>query len=226
MSYQSEFLPPLKFHLRPCHFLKCIHFEFSPSSGRLAKRKSVKLLRFSNFQSVLSVSYCFALFLNLCFGPIGTRDKLQGTVFLLLILVATVARWNQGLRNNGAIQAINSFLHFEDWMFRDLSSHHDVPPSLVAKATKAFLWLVEISVPLVGLFHFVLLLIVPCTPPFILSMSASCSADSHNSFVRLVIHFFESWMLTHTVYAADLFILFVFCCGIVSLLTYYRMMQR
>ncbi|OXA49146.1 hypothetical protein Fcan01_15418 [Folsomia candida] len=221
-----DFLPPLKFHLRPCHFLKCVNFEFSPSSGRLAKLKSVKLLRFPNFQSVLSVSYCLVLFLNLCLGPIGTRDKLQGAVFFLLILVATVARWNQGLHNNGAIQTINSFLHFEDWIFRDLSAHHDVPQSLVAKATKAFLWLIEISIPLVCLFHFVLLLIVPCTPPFILSMSASCSANAHNSLARVVIHLFESWMLTHTVYTADLFILFVFCCGIVSLLTYYKLMER
>lgn len=113
MSYNTQFIHQLKFHLKVCHFLECVRYEYDPISEKLVTLKNSKITKISNLQAILSMLYSCVLFLNLCFGPFGTRDKLQGAVFFLLVLVASVMRWNQGLEDNQSIQVINSFLHFE-----------------------------------------------------------------------------------------------------------------
>ncbi|OXA62056.1 hypothetical protein Fcan01_00719 [Folsomia candida] len=138
MAYQTELLPLLKFHLRRCHFLKCVYFDFNDKLGRLEKSKSARLRKICNIQVVMSILYCFVQFLNLCFRSYGMSDKLQGIVFFLLVLIATVVRWNQASESNQAIQVINSFLHFERVGLTDTIPSR-ITKSRIVKTTQAFI---------------------------------------------------------------------------------------
>lgn len=112
IMYRKEFLPLLKFHLQICKILQCVPFDFDQTSGRLVRCRSHLQIRMFKLQCALSAMYCTSLCLNLCFGPLTTLQKLQGLVFFIAYLTASIIRWNYSL-DNDPIQLIHAFLDFE-----------------------------------------------------------------------------------------------------------------
>lgn len=101
--------------------------------------------------------------------------------------------------------------------------------SRTVKAMKLFIWLIEISLPVISLLQMVLLIFAPCTPPFIMSMFPNCreitSVNTCQSKLRFAGHILDTWILSHGVYSAAIPVLFVLCAGIISFLTYFNILQ-
>lgn len=112
--FRTEFLHLLKFQLRFCSFIKCSPLKYNEKLQKLQKLGAEpKTVVFFKLQCILSALYCLAMFVNLCFGWLTLTAKFQGSVFFLLYLFATIARWDYSL-NTDVIQVINTFLKFEE----------------------------------------------------------------------------------------------------------------
>ncbi|OXA38326.1 hypothetical protein Fcan01_26813 [Folsomia candida] len=81
-----------------------------------------------------------------------------------------------------------------------------------AKAIKIFIYLVEVVAFVYPILLFLLLRFVPCKPPFILSMVATCrrvEAVWIRHGVGLGVHIFEAWMGCHIIYSGTALIVYV-----------------
>ncbi|OXA41330.1 hypothetical protein Fcan01_24061, partial [Folsomia candida] len=131
--FKTEFLPLMKLHLKISEKLACVPFKFSAESQNLVESRS------NHVQWVLTVAYLSAMFLNVCIGPLTMTERLQGLTIFLAFLAASIPRGNYS-PNIAPIQIVNTFLDFEGGIMSELP---ELPPSLVAKAKKAFVCLVE-----------------------------------------------------------------------------------
>ncbi|OXA62512.1 PAB-dependent poly(A)-specific ribonuclease subunit PAN3 [Folsomia candida] len=217
----TSYLKILKFHLRSCKFVKCLPFEFAKNSGRIVLTRNLGRIRMFRFQCVLSVIYTGAMFVNICFGWLTLTEKFQGIVFFSLFFIACIHRWNWNLDITG-IQVINSFLEFEEVVLKD-----NPPPqlSLGAKLMRIFIPTAGISLMGAPILQVLLLIFAPCTPPFIMSMRPDCKDLAGFSVTQLGLHLFEGWMFLHMLMAGGTWIIYVFFTGIVSLLTYFRILK-
>ncbi|OXA62575.1 hypothetical protein Fcan01_01536 [Folsomia candida] len=149
----------------------------------------------------------------------GTPLKVQGFIFFVLYVGQAIIRWNYDLDNSG-IQIINAFMDFESHLTWDFLSSK----SKVANMMQKFLFLGEISLPVIPILQFILLIYKPCTPPFIMSMSANCnttqSVHSCNSIVGILVNVLELWMALHTLYSGSIWVYFALCAGIGCFLYY------
>ncbi|XP_035714106.1 uncharacterized protein LOC110857874 [Folsomia candida] len=99
------------------------------------------------------------------------------------------------------------------------------PLSLGVKGIKLLIRLCEVTtIPLIPVLQFLLLTYLPCTPPFILSMSSNCKAIG--SVTRVGVHLFETWMGWHIMYSASMWIFYVLFVGIVCILGYFKILDR
>ncbi|OXA61641.1 hypothetical protein Fcan01_00721 [Folsomia candida] len=169
--------------------------------------------------------YCTSLCLNLCFGPLTTLQKLQGLVFFIAYLTASIIRWNYSL-DNDPIQLIHAFLDFEATIVSGLPH---VPRSLGVKAVRWFTQACELGAVILPIFVFLLLRVIPCTPPFVLSMLPGCE-NAETTFIRYVgrlgIHIFETWMFLHILYSGSTWLLYIFFVGIIFILNFLRRLER
>ncbi|OXA64469.1 hypothetical protein Fcan01_00363 [Folsomia candida] len=192
------------------------------NSGRMILTKNLRHIRMFRLQSVLSVVYVGAMLANICFGWLTLTERLQGFVFFSLYFFCSIQKWNWNLDIAG-IQVINSFLDYEDELLAD-----NAPPplSLGAKMMRIFIPAGEISLSAVALLQFLLLRYAPCTPPFIMSMQPNCTNRAGFSAVQLGVHLFEGWMFWHMMMAAGCWFVHVFFTGILSLLSYFKILNR
>ncbi|OXA64264.1 hypothetical protein Fcan01_00208 [Folsomia candida] len=178
----------------------------------------------AQFQCILATFYCFAMFLLLAFGGFPTTEKFQASVFFMLNLLACIVRWSNVIGND-AVQIINSFLAFEHSTVKAVSENFGT--TRLAKAMKYFIWLIEISLPVISLLQMALFLFAPCTTPFIVSMSVECRGIRKElGLSRWIGHILDTWILSHGCYSAAIPVLFVLCVGIVCLLTYFEILKR
>ncbi|XP_035702639.1 uncharacterized protein LOC118434048 [Folsomia candida] len=197
----------------------CLPFDFDEGSNRLVGARSVRQIRMSQFQCVLSTFYCFAMFLLLAIGGLSTTEKFQASPFFMLNLLACIVRWSNVIGND-AIQIINSFLEFEHSTVKAISSNTGTTP--VAKAMKYFIALILISLRIISIMQMTLFLFAPCTVPFIVSMSVECRGIRTGlGPSRWIGHILDTWILSHGCYSAAIPVLFVLCVGIVCFLTYF-----
>ncbi|OXA64260.1 hypothetical protein Fcan01_00206 [Folsomia candida] len=220
----TEILPILKYHLRACRIHMCLPFNLDVRSNRLVKVGSVLKIRMAQFLCVLPTFYCFAMFLLLAFGGLSTTEKFQASAFFMLNLLACIVRWSNVIGND-AIQIINSFLAVEHSTVKSVSENFGT--TRLAKAMKYFIGLIEISLPVISLLQMALFLFVPCTPPFIVSMSEECGEIRKGlGPSRWIGHILDTWILSHGCYSAAIPVLFVLCVGIVCFLTYFEILKR
>ncbi|XP_035708005.1 uncharacterized protein LOC118435717 [Folsomia candida] len=91
-----------------------------------------------------------------------------------------------------------------------------------------FMLLSETALCVVPLLQLIMLTYAPCTLPFILSMDPNCKAmiaskkGVHLPF--LGIHLFETWLWFNIMNSSALWIIYVFFSGIMSILTYFRVL--
>ncbi|OXA62828.1 hypothetical protein Fcan01_00211 [Folsomia candida] len=202
----------------------CLPFDFDEGSNRLVGARSVRQIRMSQFQCVLSTFYCFAMFLLLAIGGLSTTEKFQASPFFMLNLLACIVRWSNVIGND-AIQIINSFLEFEHSTVKAISSNTGTTP--VAKAMKYFIALILISLRIISIMQMTLFLFAPCTVPFIVSMSVECRGIRTGlGPSRWIGHILDTWILSHGCYSAAIPVLFVLCVGIVCFLTYFDVLTR
>ncbi|OXA48881.1 hypothetical protein Fcan01_16463 [Folsomia candida] len=121
-------------------------------------------------QCILTAIYCTAMFLNICIGPLPTSRRLQGFAVFMATVSASILKWNYSI-DIAPIQIVNAFLDFEERIMSDLPT---LRLAVTGRAIKVFLYLLEISLFTYPIFVFLLLRFLPCTPPFILSMFATC----------------------------------------------------
>ncbi|OXA53979.1 hypothetical protein Fcan01_11354 [Folsomia candida] len=222
--YSIVFLPILKSHLIPCRLHNCVPFEFDDKSKRFTK--SSRNLRTSQFQCFISILYSFAMLAFLLFGQITRTDKFQGAVFFMLSLLASITRWTN-IVDNDTIQVINTFLEFEKTAVL-LDDGYTFVNSRTMKGMKYFILLMEFSLPLFSILQILLLVFIPCTPPFLMSMSSSCRSSVtplRLCNIRFVLHLADLWILSNNIFSAAIPILFVLCGGAVSFLAYFNILK-
>ncbi|OXA53697.1 hypothetical protein Fcan01_11324 [Folsomia candida] len=222
--YSTVFLPILKSHLIACRIHNCIPFVFDQKSERLTKSK--RSLRNAQFQCCISILYSFAMFAYLLFGRLTRTEKFQGAVFFMLSLLASITRWTN-IVDNDTIQVINTFLEFEKTAIID--SGRTFVISRTMKPMKFFILVVQFSLPVISILQMLLLIFIPCTPPFLMSMFPRCISSAVNlrrCNTRFVLHLVDVWILSHNVFSAAIPVLFVLCAGIVSFLTYFNTLKR
>lgn len=120
----------------------------------------------------------------------------------------------------------NRFKLFLKFNFADLPH---LPPSLERKAVRLFIQFGEVASPMVPILVFLLLRVMPCTPPFLLSMLPGCQnveTTLLRYLGRLAVHIFEAWMCFHIMYSGSAWLLFIFCVGIIFVLNFLQTLER
>ncbi|OXA43101.1 hypothetical protein Fcan01_22054 [Folsomia candida] len=136
-------------------------------------------------------------------------------------ILVTAMRWNYSLDPSPG-QIINAFINFEKQILR---GHPSPPTSLVTKFMRVVIPLAIISLSIVPVFQLLLLLFVPCTPPFLLSMRANCKEPGASGYVvQFGIRLFESWMQWHMTLSGGTWVIYVLFVGTVCFLTYFRIL--
>lgn len=222
--YRTEFLPRLIFLLKICKILSCYPFEWDHILGRLIKCPP-RLVATFKMQCLLSVGFYTAIGLNICFGPLTEFEKFLGFCFFMAYLVTSTIRWNYSL-DNGPSQIIHAFLDVEATLMTNLPH---LPASLETKAVQLYIKLCDVCIPAFPVLVFILLRVVPCTPPFIASMFPGCQdveSTIANYLGRLGVNVFEAWMSVHIMYSAGIVACYVFFVGIIFILNFLRVLER
>ncbi|OXA41241.1 Transposable element P transposase [Folsomia candida] len=173
-------------HLRICQRLKCIPFVFDTLQKRIRRSTSVRQIRVSQAQNIVSMLYVSGMFVNLAIGPLSQIEKFMGFPFLMIFLCATIVSWNVGLHIAPA-QIVNSFLALEDYF--DQMGLPQPPMSLDGKIMKMFIPFIEVSIASVAFLIPVIL--------------------TDLGVVGLVVHIFETWVALNTLYAGSLWIFYI-----------------
>ncbi|OXA48789.1 hypothetical protein Fcan01_16394 [Folsomia candida] len=222
--YSTYFLPFLLRHIKIGQKLKSIPYEFSQKSGKLVITKDKTRIWIFRLQIVLHLMYCIAMLIHLCFGPSTVARKLQGFVFFCMYTVVLCGRWNYDV-NVAPIQVINSAMEFEK---KVVAGKPDWNVNLETILMKLLLQLVYYTIFAVPVAKLALILLDPCSPPFLLSMWVDCSSVKWTkSFgYQNLILIFDIWMNIHAFIGGSFEILYVYLTGIVCLLNYFDVLRR
>ncbi|OXA64379.1 hypothetical protein Fcan01_00593 [Folsomia candida] len=161
---------------------------------------------------------------NLCVGPLTMTGRLQGFGLLMVYMAAFLMQWNYSL-DIGSMQVIHSFLDFEE---KVMSKLPQVPISMATKVMKVFVLTVEVGVVAYPILQFFLLRLLPCMPPYILSMfpgCVKCDPTLLHRVVKLCLHIFEAWMSLNTIISGTTWMFYVLFVGIVCILDYFRVLE-
>ncbi|OXA48968.1 hypothetical protein Fcan01_16691 [Folsomia candida] len=123
--------------------------------------------------------------------------------------------WNYDL-DKAQIQMINTCLNFEDNI---MQGEEKLETSLQTKAMLMFFHVLNQNYYLIPLAILALILIDPCRPPFLLSMSPNCSAIRWNGLV-ILIPLLETYISACFCYIGTAPITYNLFAGISSLLSY------
>ncbi|OXA43292.1 hypothetical protein Fcan01_22065 [Folsomia candida] len=179
-------------------------------------------IRMFKLQSIFSLLYTIATFLCVCFGRLTLTEKFQGSVFLILDILLTATRWNYSLDPSPG-QIVNVFINFEKEI---LKGHPNPPTSLGTELMRIVVPLATISLTAVPVLELLLLLFVPCTPPFLLSMFPNCKECSANvDVIKFWIRLFESWVQWHIALSGGTWVIFILLVGVVCIVTYIRVLS-
>ncbi|OXA48790.1 hypothetical protein Fcan01_16393, partial [Folsomia candida] len=221
--YSTYFLPFLVRHIKIGQKLKSIPYEFSQKSGKLVITKDRTRVWIYRVQIVLHLIYCIAMLGHLCFGTLTATKKFQGFVFFCMYTVMLCGRWNYDL-NVASIQIINSAMDYEKKL---VTGKSDLSVNLETKLMMHFLHLTFYSIFAVPIAKLGLILLDPCSPPFLLSMRGDCSSiDWTKSFgYQNLILIFDVLMDIHVFVGGSLEIVYNFFTGIVCLLNYFAVLR-
>lgn len=99
--------------------------------------------------------------------------------------------------------------------------------SLEVRAMLIFFYVADFSMMAIPMFVFLLLVVDPCTPPFLLSSSAGCLGIAGISQgPKFFIALFEAWVALQLIYSGAFCILDVMFTGIVAILSYCQLLGR
>lgn len=131
-----------------------------------------------------------------------------------------------------------------DYSKANISGHHiisyaslsstdrpNLPLTGGTRAMKTFIYFIELGTFAYPILIFLLLRFLPCTPPFLLSIVATCEssggAEMPLSYVKtLAVQIFETWMFYHITYSGTTWVLYVLFVGIAFLLHYFQLLKR
>lgn len=98
--------------------------------------------------------------------------------------------------------------------------------SFEGKVMSLFVYVAEFTIIFVPLAIIFLLLVDPCTPPFILSMSPNCNEISWMSpGPEIFVVLFESWMGLQ-LFSGTAWVFYILFAGIVEVLDYFQLLEK
>ncbi|OXA46648.1 hypothetical protein Fcan01_18641 [Folsomia candida] len=109
-----------------------------------------------------------------------------------------------------------------------LKGTHALQPNIETKLMKLFLQVTFHSIIAVILAIPGLILLDPCSPPFLLSMTEYCASVTWTGSIGFQ-HFaflFDTWMIIHVTMGGSMEIIYILFAGIVSMLNYFAELKR
>ncbi|OXA47612.1 hypothetical protein Fcan01_17873 [Folsomia candida] len=171
--------------------------------------------------NLVMLTYFLAVSSHVYFGLMPLAKKLQGFVFCLIYFMLMGSSWNYDL-DKAQIQMINTCLDFEA---KILQGEKMLKTPQQAKAIIMFFYMLKHNYYLIPLAVLGLILLEPCTPPFHLSMSLSCSAIQWKGLI-ILIPFLETYICACFCYIGSAGIVYNLFAGISSLLNYFQLLER
>ncbi|OXA49376.1 hypothetical protein Fcan01_15930 [Folsomia candida] len=168
------------------------------------------------------LSYTLSISSHLYFSSTPLPKKIQGFVFCVMYSLIIGSSWNWNVLDKAQIQMINTCLDFE---VKILQGEEKLKTSVQTKGMFVFFHILKHNYYLIPLAVLGLILIDPCTPPFLLSMSTNCSAIRWNGWV-ILIPLIETYICACFFYIGIVAIVYNLFAGISSLMSYFQLLER
>ncbi|OXA47836.1 hypothetical protein Fcan01_17249 [Folsomia candida] len=220
--YSTQFLPfVVVHHIRCQKIFKYYPFRFNPTLKRFVSMNSPHGDRMFKLLLLTMLSYTVSVSCHLLVASMPVAKKFQGFAFCVMYVTILGSSWNYNL-DNAHIQMINSCLDFET---KISEGEAKLEKTLQVKAMLIFFHILKESHYLIPLACLGLTLMDPCTPPFILSMSKSCSVIRWNGLI-ILIPLLETYLCFCVFYIGTTPIVYNLFAGISSMLSYFQLLER
>ncbi|OXA47716.1 hypothetical protein Fcan01_17514 [Folsomia candida] len=217
--YTTLFSPFLKRHLALCSYLKTFPYDFNPETRRLFKVTDGECGMRHRLMCLIILAYMSTLLLGLIMGNHSAAARIIGIVFFMTYCLP-VGQWNYNLEMT-PVQVLNAFMDFETKVLKD---RENMKMSLLARAMALFMHVAHFSVIAVPMAAFALILVRPCTPPFLLSLSNQCEGIVWYG-PAIIIPLFELWIGLQFFITGTVWSFFGIFVSVVTLQTYFRILN-